>query len=455
MTSSRPGSGAPTFSERKMKLLVIGSGGREHALAWRLAQAPRVQTVYVAPGNGGTAGSRHIRNIALTEIPDLIDFVQQEKIAYTVVGPEAPLAAGIVDAFQAAGLKIFGPLREAAQLESSKDFAKAFMVRHGIPTAAYATFTEPDAAHRYIDEKGAPIVVKADGLAAGKGVIVAMTPEEAHAAVDNMLGGGTLGAAGARVVIEEYLEGEEASFIVMCDGQHVLPLATSQDHKRLLDGDRGPNTGGMGAYSPAPVISPTLHNRIMREVINPTINGMARDGVPYTGFLYAGLMIGPGPDSTRSLKVLEFNCRMGDPETQPIMMRIKSDFSETLELAIAGRLDEAEIEWDRRPALGVVLAAANYPGTPRTGDPITRIAADTDDCMVFHAGTKLEDGVLKTAGGRVLCITALGDSLKRAQAAAYDAIARTHFEGQQYRRDIGWRALQQAAARPAAESRTE
>lgn len=438
-----------------MKLLVIGSGGREHALAWRLAQSPRVQTVYVAPGNGGTASSRQIRNIALTEIPDLIDFVQKEKIAYTVVGPEAPLAAGIVDAFQAAGLKIFGPLREAAQLESSKDYAKAFMVRHGIPTAAYATFTDPDTAHRYIDERGAPIVVKADGLAAGKGVIVAMTLEEAHAAVDQMLGDGSLGAAGARVVIEEYLEGEEASFIVMCDGQHVLPLATSQDHKRLLDGDRGPNTGGMGAYSPAPVISPTLHNRIMREVINPTISGMARDGVPYTGFLYAGLMIGPGPDSTRSIKVLEFNCRMGDPETQPIMMRIKSDFSETLELAIAGRLDEAEIEWDRRPALGVVLAAANYPGTPRTGDPITRLVANTDDCMVFHAGTKLEDGVLKTAGGRVLCVTALGESLKLAQAAAYEAITRTHFDGQQYRRDIGWRALQQPGTRPVAESRTE
>ncbi|MFA7670589.1 MAG: phosphoribosylamine--glycine ligase [Burkholderiaceae bacterium] len=426
-----------------MKLLVIGGGGREHALAWRLAQSPRVQTVYVAPGNGGTASARQIQNIDLTDINDLIEFARQEKIAYAVVGPEAPLAAGIVDAFQSAGLKIFGPIREAAQLESSKDYAKAFMVRHGIPTAAYQTFTDPAAAHRYIDEQGAPIVIKADGLAAGKGVVVAVTLEEAHAAVDHMLGDSGFGAAGAQVVIEECLEGEEASFIVMCDGHNVLPLATSQDHKRLLDGDHGPNTGGMGAYSPAPVITPALHNRVMREVIHPTIAGMARDGVPYSGFLYAGLMIGLGPDATRSLKVLEFNCRMGDPEAQPIMMRIKSDFSVALELAIDGRLDDAEIDWDRRTALGVVLAAANYPGTPRTGDPITRLAKDTDECVVFHAGTRLDDTVLKTSGGRVLCVTALGDSLKRAQAAAYDAITRTHFDGQQYRRDIGWRALQQ------------
>lgn len=431
---------------QKMKLLVIGSGGREHALAWRLAQSPRVQTVYVAPGNGGTARARQIQNVALSDIPDLIEFVRKEKIAYTVVGPEAPLAAGIVDAFQAAGLKIFGPLREAAQLESSKDYAKAFMVRHRIPTAAYQSFTDPAAAHRYIDEQGAPIVIKADGLAAGKGVVVAETLDQAHAAIDSMLGEGSYGEAGARVVIEEFLEGEEASFIVMCDGRNVLPLATSQDHKRLLDGDNGPNTGGMGAYSPAPVVTPALHNRIMREIINPTIAGMARDGVPYAGFLYAGLMIGPGPDATRSLKLLEFNCRMGDPETQPIMMRIKSDFSETLELAIAGRLDEADIEWDRRPALGIVLAAANYPATPRTGDTITRLANDTDECVVFHAGTRLDDDGLKTSGGRVLCVTALGDSLKRAHATAYDAITRTHFDGQQYRRDIGWRALPQPTA---------
>lgn len=428
-----------------MKLLVIGSGGREHALAWRLARSPRVQRVYVAPGNGGTARASQIQNVALSDTADLIAFAKKEKIAYTVVGPEAPLAAGVVDAFQSAGLKIFGPLREAAQLESSKDYAKAFMVRHGIPTAAYATFTDAQAAHQYIDEQGAPIVIKADGLAAGKGVVVAATLEEAHAAIDDMLGEGSFGEAGARVVIEEFLDGEEASFIVMCDGNNVLPLATSQDHKRLLDGDKGPNTGGMGAYSPAPVISPALHNRIMREVINPTIAGMARDGVPYTGFLYAGLMIGPGSDSTRTLKVLEFNCRMGDPETQPIVMRIKSDFSETLELAIAGRLDEAEIEWDRRPALGVVLAAANYPATPRTGDPITRLAPDTDDCVIFHAGTRLDGDTLKTSGGRVLCVTALGDSLKLAQAAAYDAVARTHFDGVQCRRDIGWRALPQNA----------
>lgn len=424
-----------------MKLLVIGSGGREHALAWRLARSPRVQTVYVAPGNGGTASADQIQNVPLTDIDALIEFARDEKIAYTVVGPEAPLAAGIVDAFQSAGLKIFGPIREAAQLESSKDYAKAFMVRHNIPTASYATFTDPDAAHRHIDEQGAPIVIKADGLAAGKGVVVASTLEEAHAAIDDMLGGGSLGEAGARVVIEEFLQGEEASFIVMCDGHNILPLATSQDHKRLADGDTGPNTGGMGAYSPAPVVSPALHNRIMREVIHPTVNGMARDGVPYSGFLYAGLMIGPGPDATRTLKVLEYNCRLGDPETQPIMMRIKSDFSETLELAIAGRLDEAEIQWDRRTALGVVLAAANYPGPPRTGDAITRLAADTDECVVFHAGTRLEETGLKTSGGRVLCVTALGDSIKRAQAAAYDAVARTHFAGLQYRRDIGWRAM--------------
>ncbi len=435
-----------------MKLLVIGGGGREHALAWQLARSPRVQTVYVAPGNGGTARASQIQNVALTDTADLIEFAHKEKIAFTVVGPEAPLAAGIVDAFQAEGLKIFGPSREAAQLESSKDYAKAFMVRHGIPTAAYETFTDPAAAHQYIDAQGAPIVIKADGLAAGKGVVVATTLEEAHNAVDDMLGGG-FGEAGARVVIEECLEGEEASFIVMCDGSNVLPLATSQDHKRLLDGDNGPNTGGMGAYSPAPIISPALHNRIMREVIHPTMASMARDGLPYSGFLYAGLMIGPGPDATRSLKVLEFNCRMGDPETQPIVMRIKSDFSKTLEMAIDGRLDEAEaeIEWDRRPALGVVIAAANYPGTPRTGDPITRLAPDTEECVTFHAGTQLEDDVLKTSGGRVLCVTALGDSLKRAQAAAYDAVARTRFDGQQYRRDIGWRALPQE---PAADNKT-
>ncbi|TEA78118.1 phosphoribosylamine--glycine ligase [Allopusillimonas ginsengisoli] len=424
-----------------MKLLVIGGGGREHALAWRLARAPRVQTVFVAPGNGGTATAQNIQNVSLSTNEELVAFAQKEKIAFTVVGPEAPLAAGVVDAFRAAGLKIFGPTQAAAQLESSKDYAKAFMVRHNIPTAAYQTFTDPAEARAYIAAQGAPIVVKADGLAAGKGVVVAATVQEAQQAVDQMLGDGSFGAAGARVVIEECLQGEEASFIVMCDGRNVLALATSQDHKRLKDGDQGPNTGGMGAYSPAPVITPALHNRIMREVIQPTMAGMARDGLPYTGFLYAGLMIGDGPDATRPLKVLEFNCRMGDPETQPIMMRIKSDLTKVFELAVAGRLDEADIEWDRRCALGVVVAAKDYPAQPRTGDIIDCLPQDTDDCVVFHAGTKLDNGVLKTTGGRVLCVTVLADSVKRAQAAAYGAIAQTHFDGQQYRSDIGWRAV--------------
>lgn len=428
-----------------MKLLVIGGGGREHALAWRLAQSPRIQTVYVAPGNGGTSRSAHIKNVDIAAIDELVAFAQQENIAYTVVGPEAPLAAGVVDAFRAAGLKIFGPTQAAAQLESSKDYAKAFMVRHNIPTAAYQTFTDPVLAKAYVQEQGAPIVVKADGLAAGKGVVVAESVAEAQQAIDQMLGDGSFGAAGARVVIEECLVGEEASFIVMCDGQHVLALATSQDHKRLHDGDQGPNTGGMGAYSPAPVITPALHNRIMREVIQPTMAGMAKDGIPYTGFLYAGLMIGPGADSERSLKVLEFNCRMGDPETQPIMMRIKNDLTQVFELAVAGRLDQASIDWDRRTALGVVLAAKDYPGKPRTGDVISSLPEDSDECMVFHAGTTLDNGVLKTSGGRVLCVTVLADSVKRAQATAYAAIAQTHFDGRQYRNDIGWRALPGAA----------
>ncbi|SHG91879.1 phosphoribosylamine--glycine ligase [Pollutimonas bauzanensis] len=429
-----------------MKLLVIGGGGREHALAWRLAKSARVQTVYVAPGNGGTARGAQLQNVALGDIDELVAFAQKEKIAFTVVGPEAPLAAGVVDAFQAAGLKIFGPTQAAAQLESSKDYAKAFMVRHHIPTAAYQTFTDPAQAKAYIAGQGAPIVVKADGLAAGKGVVVAETVDEALAAVDQMLGDGSFGAAGARVVIEECLAGEEASFIVMCDGRSILALATSQDHKRLKDNDLGPNTGGMGAYSPAPVISPALHNRIMREVIHPTVAGMAKDGIPYTGFLYAGLMIGGGPDATRSIKVLEFNCRMGDPETQPIMMRIKSDLAQVFELAVAGRLDEATIDWDRRTALGVVMAAHNYPAAPRSGDTISRLPRDTDECMVFHAGTVLDNGILKTSGGRVLCVTVLADSVKRAQAAAYAAIAQTHFDGQQYRTDIGWRAIPAAAS---------
>jgi phosphoribosylamine--glycine ligase len=420
-----------------MKLLVIGSGGREHALAWRLAQSARVQRVYVAPGNGGTDHAEHLENIALTSTEDLIRFAKDHDIAYTVVGPEAPLAQGMVDAFRNAGLKIFGPTKAAAQLESSKDFAKAFMARHRIPTAAYQTFTDAADAKAYIQAQGAPIVVKADGLAAGKGVVVAGTVDEACAAVDRMLGLGD----GGRVVVEACLQGEEASFIVMCDGKSILPLATSQDHKRLNDHDQGPNTGGMGAYSPAPVVSPALHNRIMREVINPAVQGMARDGIPYTGFLYAGLMIGPGPDATRRLDVLEFNCRLGDPETQPIMMRIKSDLADVFELAVNGRLDQATIDWDRRVALGVVMAAANYPAAPRTGDAITQLPADTGDCMVFHAGTRREDGTLKTSGGRVLCVTALGDSVKRAQATAYAAVLQTHFDGQHYRGDIGWRAV--------------
>lgn len=424
-----------------MRILVIGSGGREHALAWKLAQSPRVQTVDVAPGNGGTAKHPQMRNVPLSLIGDLIDYAKAEKIAYTVVGPEAPLAAGIVDAFRAAGLKIFGPTQAAAQLESSKDYAKAFMVRHHIPTADYQTFTDPDLAKAYVLKQGAPIVVKADGLAAGKGVVVAETTDQALFAIDQMLGDGTFGAAGARVVIEECLVGEEASFIVLCDGHSVLALATSQDHKRLLDNDQGPNTGGMGAYSPAPIITPALHNRIMREIIDPTLAGMEQDGITYTGFLYAGLMIGPGPDATRTIKTLEYNCRMGDPETQPIVMRIKSDLADVFEKAVTGRLDEASIDWDRRTALGVVMAAHNYPGTPRTGDIIQSLAPDTEDCVTFHAGTTLQEQVLKTSGGRVLCVTVLADSVKRAQAAAYSATSQTHFDGQQYRRDIGWRAL--------------
>ena len=425
-----------------MKLLVIGSGGREHALAWRLAQSPRVQKVYVAPGNGGTDRAPTLENLPLQDTDALIEFARREKIGFTIVGPEAPLASGIVDAFRAAGLRIFGPTQAAAQLESSIDYAKAFMVRHDIPTAAYGTCTDADEARAYIRAQGAPIVIKADGLAAGKGVVVAQTLDEALGAIDLMLGeNGAFGAAGARVVVEEFLDGEEASFIVMCDGQHVLPLATSQDHKRLLDADAGPNTGGMGAYSPAPIVTPALHNRIMREIIQPAIQGMAHDGIPYTGFLYAGLMIGPGPDATRTLKVLEFNCRMGDPETQPIMMRVKSDFSEVLEHAIDGTLDQTDIEWDRRTAVGVVLAAAGYPDAPRKGDPITSLAPDTADCVTFHAGTTADDGPLRTSGGRVLCVTALADSVRRAQQAAYDAISHTHFEGRQFRRDIGWRAL--------------
>jgi phosphoribosylamine--glycine ligase len=420
-----------------MKVLVIGGGGREHALAWRLAASPRVQLVYVAPGNGGTARDKRLKNIALTQPDELADFVVAEKIELTVVGPEAPLAAGTVDVFRARGLRIFGPTKAAAQLESSKDFAKTFMQRHGIPTAEYQTFTEAAAARDYVSRRGAPIVVKADGLAAGKGVVVAQSVAEAHAAIDDMLVGNRLGASGARVVIEDFLAGEEASFIVMSDGRHALALATSQDHKRLRDGDQGPNTGGMGAYSPAPVVTPELHARVMREIILPTIHGMAADGVPYTGFLYAGLMI----DVDGHARTLEFNCRMGDPETQPIMLRMKSDLVDLLEHAIDGTLDRAEVTWDRRTALGVVMAAAGYPDDPRKNDAITALPADTDDCVVFHAGTQLVDGSLRTTGGRVLCVTALGDSVRAAQKRAYEAVEQARFDGAQYRRDIGHRAL--------------
>jgi phosphoribosylamine--glycine ligase len=420
-----------------MKLLVVGSGGREHALAWKLAQTPRVQLVYVAPGNGGTAQDERLLNIDITEPDALADFVEQEQIAFTVVGPEAPLAAGIVNVFRQRGLKIFGPTKEAAQLESSKDFAKAFMKRHGIPTAEYETFSEPAAAHAYIDKKGAPIVIKADGLAAGKGVVVAQTLDEAHAAIDMMLADNKLGDAGARVVIEEFLEGEEASFIVMVDGKHVLALASSQDHKRLLDGDQGPNTGGMGAYSPAPIVTPQLHARVMREIIVPTVRGMQADGIRYTGFLYAGLMI----DAQGNPKTLEFNCRMGDPETQPIMARLKGDFSKVIEQAIAGTLDTVELTWDRRTALGVVLAAHNYPDTPRKGDRINGIPAETEEAVTFHGGTTLVDGKLLSSGGRVLCVVGLSDSVRGAQSAVYNTINQISFDGMQYRRDIGHRAI--------------
>ncbi|NLP61892.1 phosphoribosylamine--glycine ligase [Paraburkholderia sacchari] len=419
-----------------MKLLVVGSGGREHALAWKLAQAPRVQLVYVAPGNGGTAQDERLANVDITDINELADFAEREQVALTVVGPEAPLAAGIVNVFRQRGLKVFGPTKEAAQLESSKDFAKAFMKRHNIPTAAYETFSDATAAHAYVEKNGAPIVIKADGLAAGKGVVVAMSLEEAHQAIDMMLADNKLGDAGARVVIEEFLAGEEASFIVMVDGKHVLALASSQDHKRLQDGDQGPNTGGMGAYSPAPIVTPQLHARVMREIILPTVAGMEKEGIRYTGFLYAGLMI----DAQGNPKTLEFNCRMGDPETQPIMARLKGDFSKVVEHAIAGSLDQVELEWDRRTALGVVLAAHNYPDTPRKGDRINDIPAETADSVTFHAGTQFVDGKLVTSGGRVLCVVGLADSVRSAQKVAYETVNRISFDGMQYRHDIGYRA---------------
>jgi phosphoribosylamine---glycine ligase len=420
-----------------MKLLVIGSGGREHALAWKLTQSPRVQKVFVAPGNGGTATENGVENVPLGEVAELIAFCKKENIQLTVVGPEAPLAAGIVDAFRDAGLKIFGPSRAAAQLEASKDFAKSFMTRHGIPTAAHRTFERADEAKAYVAERGAPIVVKADGLAAGKGVVVAASVTEAHAAIDRMMTEKSLGAAGARLVVEQFLEGEEASFIVMSDGTHVLALATSQDHKRLRDGDKGPNTGGMGAYSPAPVVTPKIHARVMREIILPTIEGMAQDGAPYVGFLYAGLMI----DRSGNPKTLEFSGRLGDPETQPIIVRLKSDLLDLIERALDGTLERAEAQWDRRAALGVVVAADGYPEEPRKGDVITGLPIPDSDLRVFHAGTRREGKTLVTSGGRVLCVTALGDSVKMARAKAYDALEGIRFEGMQYRKDIAHRAL--------------
>ena len=429
-----------------MNILVIGSGGREHALAWKLAQSPKAQKVYVAPGNGGTARSPHLVNIDITDVKALADFAETEKINLTVVGPEAPLAAGVVDEFRARGLRIFGPTKAAAQLESSKAFAKDFMKRHGIPTAFYETFTDATAAHAYVDKHGAPIVIKADGLAAGKGVVVAMTLAEAHEAVDWMLLDNKLGVthnAGAdgqavpRVVIEEFLQGEEASFIVLADGKNVAVLATSQDHKRLLDADEGPNTGGMGAYSPAPVVTPNVHAKAMQEIILPTLAGMGKDGIPFTGFLYAGLMI----DAQGNPKTLEFNCRMGDPETQPIMMRLKSDLVDVFFSATDGTLDQVELQWDRRFALGVVVAAGGYPLSPKKGDVITGLPADADDAMVFHAGTQIVDGKVVTNGGRVLCVTALGDSAKLAQQRAYEYLLGIQFDGMQFRRDIGWRAI--------------
>ncbi|MBA5687955.1 phosphoribosylamine--glycine ligase [Rugamonas apoptosis] len=420
-----------------MKILVVGSGGREHALAWKLAQSERIQMVYVAPGNGGTARDARLVNVNITDLHELANFVEQEHIGLTVVGPETPLAGGIVNLFRARGLKVFGPTKEAAQLESSKDFAKAFMHRHGIPTARYQTFSDVAPAHAYIDAMGAPIVIKADGLAAGKGVVVAMTLEEAHRAVDDMLADNRFGDAGARIVIEEFLAGEEASFIVMCDGKNVLPLATSQDHKRLKDNDEGPNTGGMGAYSPAPIVTPAMHARVMREIINPTIAGMAKDGIQFTGFLYAGLMI----DAAGNPRTLEFNCRMGDPETQPIMARLKTDLLGVMEHAVNGTLDAVELEWDRRTAVGVVLAAAGYPDAPLKGAVIDGIPAETAETVTFHAGTAEVGEQLQVTGGRVLCVVGLGDSIKMAQKQAYDVVDQIHFDGMQCRRDIGWRGL--------------
>jgi len=429
-----------------MKLLVIGGGGREHALAWRLSLSPRVHKVFVAPGNAGTAQDRGLENISITAIPELIEFAKKEKIAITIVGPETPLAAGIVDAFQAADLRIFGPVQQAAQLETSKIFAKEFMQRHNIPTAAYTSFKDPALAHQYIDRHVTPLVIKADGLAAGKGVVVAQTKEQAYSAVNNLLVEKNLGGVESGIIIEEFLQGIEVSFIVMTDGRHILPLATSQDHKRLYDGDLGPNTGGMGAYSPTPFISPDLHAKIMHDIIDPVITGMKEEGINYCGFLYAGLMI----TVENQAKVLEFNCRLGDPETQPIMLRFKSDLFTVIEHAVNGTLDQVDIEWDRRAALSVVMAAHGYPENPRKGDVIHGLAdltteqENTDNFHIFHSGTRMNgrDGKeILTAGGRVLCITALGENIKIAQQHAYKLVEKIHFDGYQVRRDIGYQGI--------------
>jgi phosphoribosylamine--glycine ligase len=423
-----------------MRILVIGSGGREHAIAWKLKQSPKVSKVFVAPGNAGTGTDDGLDNVNITDTKELIEFAKTNDIALTVVGPEAPLSEGIVDSFEAAGLKIFGPRRAPAQLESSKEFAKNFMDQYGIPTAAYKTFTDATAAHAYIDQRGVPIVVKADGLAAGKGVVVAMTVQEAHSAVDMMLVENGMGLAGAKVVIEDFLSGEEASFIVMIDGENILPLATSQDHKRLLENDEGPNTGGMGAYSPAPVVTPDIHAKAIKQVIRPVVDGMNDLGTPFTGFLYAGLMISPDG----SLKVLEFNCRLGDPETQPIMMRLKTDLATLIQSAINGTLDTAESEWDRRPALGIVLAAHGYPQSPRKGDVVSQIPEETPEVKVFHAGTSLENKNTLVSGGRVLCVTALGGNIQAAQKSALEIAEKIKFDGKQFRKDIGYRAIKRA-----------
>ena len=423
-----------------MKILVIGGGGREHALAWKIARSPRAEKVFVAPGNAGSAREAKCENVAVAaeDMDGLLRFAQQNKIGLAIVGPEAPLVQGVVDRFRAANLRIFGPTKAAAQLEGSKAFAKDFLARHKIPTAAYGNFTEVAAAEAYIKKTGAPIVVKADGLAAGKGVIIAQTMDEAIAAVHDMLAGNAFGEAGHRVVVEKFLGGEEASFIVMADGKHILPLATSQDHKRAGDGDTGPNTGGMGAYSPAPVVTPEIHARIMRAVIEPTVRGMSREGHPYTGFLYAGVMI--AGDGTP--KVLEYNCRFGDPETQPVMMRLQSDFIELIEAALDGKLDRVQAKWDSRAALGVVMAAGGYPGSYEKGDVITGLPRNsTPDCKVFHAGTTLQDGAVVTSGGRVLCVTALGATVSAAQKRAYETVKKIQWRNAQYRTDIGYRAI--------------